>query len=82
VRRIGWENESGDLEEIGELGQTAGKLKVRISKALKEEVEKREGPGKREDLGRRGGLEKRGGGAGINKKSYTDGQGIKPILNS
>lgn len=75
MRRIGWENESGDLEEIGELGQTAGKLKVRISKALKEEVEKREGPGKREDLGRRGGLEKRGEGLESTKRVILMGKG-------
>jgi len=75
VRRIGWENESGDLEEIGELGQTAGNLKVRISKVLREEVEKREGPGKREDLGRRGGLEKRGEGLESTKRVILMGKG-------
>ncbi len=76
MRRIGWENESDDLEEIGELARTAGNLKVRISKAPKEEVEKREGPGKREDpgksedLGKRGGLEKREGGLFPDVKNF------------
>jgi hypothetical protein len=50
VRRTGWENESDDLEEIGELARTAGNPKVRISKALNEEAEKKEDPGKREGL--------------------------------
>jgi len=44
VRRIGWENESDELEEIGELARTAGDLTVRILKVLNKEV------GKREDL--------------------------------
>ena len=49
VRRIGWENESDELEEIGELARTAGDLTVRILKVLNKEVGKREYLQKTED---------------------------------